>query len=482
MGKNIKKNYLLNLFYQILVLITPLITAPHLSRVLGPEGVGKYSFSEATCSYFVMFATLGLTTFGQREISFVQQNRKERSIIFWETNLIELVSSLLCCVAYIIFSLNQSDYQYYLVLIFNILAVIANISWFFQGMEEFGKIVFRNVVFKILNIVFIFVFIREANDLIIYLLGSSLFLLANNLTYWIGITKYVDKPVFRELHPTKHLKTVFSLFVPTIAISIYTVVDKTMIGVITGDALENGYYELAIKISKMVLTLVTSLGTVMIPRIGFFWGQGNTNQVKSYIYKTYRFVWLLGVPLCIGLIMVADNFVPWFFGPGYEKVASLMEILALLIIAIGISNVTGIQYLVPTKRQNVLTATVIIGAIVNFLLNIVLIWKLKSYGAAIASVVAETVIAIVQLYCVRKELNFGIIIKSGHNYYIAGFVMGSVLYFCREKLSSTFLNTLLLILIGAVTYIAILFLCRDDFFISNLKNIYNKLRKKKTVR
>lgn len=481
MEKSIKKNYLLNLFYQVLVLTTPLITAPYLSRVLGPGGVGKYSFIEATCAYFVLFATLGLTTFGQREISFVQHNRKERSIIFWETNLIELVSSLLCCVVYLIFSLNQSDYQYYLVLVFNILAVIANISWFFQGMEEFGKIVFRNIIFKILNIVFIFVFVREANDLIIYLFGSSLFLLANNLTYWVGISKYVDKPIFRELHPTKHLKTVFSLFVPTIAISIYTILDKTMIGVITADVLENGYYELAMRISKMVLTLITSLGTVMIPRIGCFFGQGNIEQVKSYIYKAYRFVWLLGVPLCIGLIMVADNFVPWFFGTGYEKVASLIAILSFLIIAIGISNVTGMQYLIPTKRQNVLTATVIIGAIVNFLLNMVLIYKLKSYGAAIASVVAEIVIAIVQLYIVRKELNFWKIIKCGHNYYIAGFVMGSVLYFCKEKLSAAFFNTLLLILIGAVTYISILFLIRDDFLISNLKNIYNRLVKKKTV-
>lgn len=136
--------------YQILLLITPLITTPYLSRVLGADGIGKYSYIESICSYFVLFATLGLTTFGQREVSYVQNDLVKRTTIFWETNIIELIASIICCMIYIIFSLQQKDSPLYLALIFNLLAVIVNITWFFQGLEEFGKIVLRNIIFKLL--------------------------------------------------------------------------------------------------------------------------------------------------------------------------------------------------------------------------------------------------------------------------------------------------------------------------------------------
>ena len=153
--KSIKKNYVYNLTYQILTLITPLITTPYLSRVFGADGIGTCSYIESISSYFVLFATLGLTTFGQRETSYVQDDRKKRSIIFWETNIIELIASTLCIVAYVAFSFSQTNYKLYLVLVLNLFSVIANISWFFQGMEEFGKIVLRNIIFKIINIVYI---------------------------------------------------------------------------------------------------------------------------------------------------------------------------------------------------------------------------------------------------------------------------------------------------------------------------------------
>ena len=318
--KSIKKNYIYNLTYQILTLITPLITTPYLSRVFGADGIGTCSYIESISSYFVLFATLGLTTFGQRETSYVQDDRKKRSIIFWETNIIELIASTLCIIAYVAFSFMQENKSLYLVLILNLLSVIANISWFFQGMEEFGKIVLRNIIFKIINIIYIFVFVKTQNDIIIYLFGVAFFGLINNLSYWISVPKYIDRPILKELHPAKHIKTVIALFVPTIAIQVYTVLDKTMIGAITKDPFENGYYEQAMKIAKLVLTIITSLGTVMIPRIGYHYSKGDTKIVKEYMYRSYKFVWLCGIPLTLGLIAVSDNFVPWFFGAGYDKV------------------------------------------------------------------------------------------------------------------------------------------------------------------
>ena len=478
MDKSVRKNFIYNLTYQILVLITPLIVAPYLSRVLGADGVGTYSYIESISSYFVLFATLGLTIFGQREISYVQEDREKRSVIFWETNVVKWFASLFCIVAYVAFSLAQRNWQLYLVLVFNLLAVAADISWFFQGLEEFGKIVFRNALFKLLNIIFIFAVVKSKADLIWYLFSTAFFLFANHVTYWIKIKKYVDKPIWRDLKPLRHLKTIFSLFVPTIAIQIYTVLDKTMIGVITKNAFENGYYEQAMKISKMVLMIVTSLGTVLIPRIGHYFEKGDMEQVRSYVYKGYRFVWFIGIPLCVTLTLVSSNFVPWFFGDGYDKVVPLIGLLSLLIIAIGLSNVTGIQYLIPTKRQNLLTQTVICGAVTNFVFNCWLINLFQSYGAAIASVIAETVVTVVQIYIVRKELSAREIIRSSSHYLLAGGAMAVTLLLVRGYFAPSVLNTIALSSCGVASYCLVLFVIRDKFFFDNIVSLGGKLCKR----
>ena len=477
-NKSIKKNYIYNLTFQILTLIIPLITTPYLSRVLGAEGIGIYSYVESISAYFVLFATLGLTIFGQREVSYVQDDIKKRTIVFWETFIIQLVSSLICIVAYVFFSFLQNDPLLYLVLVINLFTVIANVSWLFQGMEEFGRIVLRNIIFKLLGLAYVFIFVTERDDVIVYLFGVAFFAFLNNLSYWTMLPKFVNRPSLKDLHPTRHLKTVFSLFLPTIAISIYTVLDKTMIGVITDDPCENGYYEQAIKMSKVVLTIVTSLGAVMVPRIGHYFSKGDMASVKSSMYNSYRFVWLVSIPLALGLISVSSNFVPWFYGKGFDEVVPLLGILGLLIIAIGISNVTGIQYLIPTGRQNFLSISVITGAVVNFALNLFFIRYYASIGAAVASVIAEFVISILQLYLVRKELSAFEIIKSGIHYYIAGAVMLAVLFFIRDLFTPSMINTLYLVVIGAATYFLSLIILRDDFLLSNVNIIVKKVLKR----
>lgn len=476
--KSIKKNYIYNLIFQFLTLITPLITTPYLSRLFGADGIGTYSYVESISSYFVLFATFGLTTFGQREVSYVQDDRKKRTIIFWETIIIQFISSLVCIITYVFFSLMQKDTILYLVLVINLFSVIVNITWLFQGMEEFGRIVLRNIVFKLIGLLYIFIFVTEKDDVIVYMFGVAFFSFINNLSYWTVLPKFVDRPKVKELQPIRHLKTVFSLFLPTIAISIYTVLDKTMIGIITKDSFENGYYEQAIKISKVTLSVVTTLGIVMIPRIGHYFSHGESEALRNSIYRSYRFVWLMGIPITFLLLSVSSNFVPWFFGPGFDQVVPLLGVLGFLILAIGINNVTGVQYLIPTKRQNTFSFTVIIGAICNFLLNIVLIYKYKSIGAAIASVLAECTIALVQLYIVRKELSFIKIFLLGFHYYIAGIVMLVVIFLIRDHFASSIINTVYLVAIGSISYIICLVALKDDFLLPIIDNIVRSVLKK----
>ena len=478
MAKSIKRNYIYNLIQQILTLLTPLITTPYISRVIGAEGIGIYSYASSIVTYFALFAALGTATYGQREISYCQDDKKRRSEVFWNNELLCIITTCISLCFYGLFCFFQKENRIvFFILSLSLLDVCLNVSWLLTGLEEFGKIVLRNIIIKVVSIGFIFTFVRTKDDFIIYVLGLTLALIISDISLWPFVLKFIDRPKVKDLKPFSEIKVVFSMFVPTIAISIYTVLDKTMIGIITKNAAENGFYEQALKISRIALTVVTSLGAVMIPRIGYLFEKHDNDLVRQYMYRSYRFVGFIGIPMGLGLLAISPNFVPWFFGKGFEGVIPLIGVLGFLLLSIGINNVTGIQYLIPTKRQNTFTKTVLIGACVNLIANICLIPSLGAIGAAIASVLAETIIAITQLWIVRKEISSLAIIKQSLKYIISGFIMFFTLLLINKYLQPSIMNTLVLISSGCFVYFSSLFLLRDSFFIENTKKIISRLRK-----
>lgn len=467
MSKSIKRNYFYSTLFNVLIVITPLITAPYTSRVLEADGIGAVSFVASVVAYFNLFAGLGTYGYGRREISYVRDDPEKRSIVFWEVQILRVINTSIALVVYLAFMFlyTKSYRTIFLVFTINILYVACDVSWFLAGLEEFGKIALRNIAIKFFDIAFVFTFINSKSDVALYAFGYAFFNTAAAIVMWKYIPAYVRKPDFKSLHPFRNIKTILSLFVPGIAVQVYTVLDKTMIGIFTEGTFENGYYEQSLKISRMVLPLVTSLAGVMIPRIGYLFEKKDYEQISFYMYRSYNFVLLLGIPLCLGLIGISDNFVPWFFGPGYEKVAGLMKISSLIILAIGLSNATGVQYLIPTKRQNLFTYSVFIGAAVNFSMNIIFIRMYQSYGAIIASVMAESIIAAVQFWMIRREISLRRIIFSGRNYYIAGGIMLAVILFMNARLTPSFVHTFTMIFTGAAIYFSLLFILRDKFFL-----------------
>ena len=482
MSKSVKKNYIYNLIYQMLVLIIPLISMPYLSRILEVDGIGIVSYAESIVSYFVLFASLGTATFGQREISYVRDSEEQRSCVFWEIQILRTITTAFVSVFYVVFALcivDKSVTWLYLIFALQLLSVPADIVWFFQGLEEFGKIVFRNIVVKVLSLILFFLVIKTKEDLINYVLIYVGVNLICGISLWGYLPKYIKKVPFKSIKPFRNMKSVLTLFIPTIAIQIYTVLDKTMIGLITQSSFQNGYYEQASKIAKAALTVITALGVVMIPRVGYHYEKGEMETVRTWLYRSYRFAWFLGVPICLGLTAIASNFVPWFLGEEYNEVIPLLRILSLLVLSIGVNTVTGNQLLIPTKREKVYTLTVVIGACVNFVLNIFLIYFFEAFGAAIASVAAETAIAVVQLYIVRKELSVWKIIKSSGKYLVAGMVMFAALYFEGKFFLPSFVNTFIMIGSGAGIYAVVLVLLKDDFFLDNIKSVLGKFKKNK---
>ncbi len=473
---SIRKNYLYNLSYQLLIIITPLITTPYVSRVLGANGIGTHSYYESITSYFVLFANIGLSIYGQREIAYYREDLNKRSEIFWNLKVLSFITSLFSLLIYLIFGFYHKMNILYFILSLNIIAVVFDISWFFQGLEEFSKTVLRNTFCKIANIFFIYLFIKDPTDLALYTFGFCFFTLLGNISLWLYLPKYVNGIDLSKIKPFKDFKVVLILFIPTIAVQIYTVLDKTMIGLITQDSFQNGYYEQAMKITKIVLALVNSLGAVMIPRIGFHYNRGEFDVIKTYMYRGYRFVFLIGFPLCLGIVSVSSNFVPWFFGNGYNDVVPLLKILSFLIISIGMSNLTGMLYLIPTGREKFFTVSVIIGAIINFFLNLVLIPKFLSIGAAIASLFAESLISIVQFYFVRDELNIKYILSSSIKYILSSIVMFIMLSITGKYLSPSIFNTSLLVFSGGMLYFIVLFIIKDSFFIEHLNKLLSFIR------
>lgn len=470
--KSIAKNYVYNLLYQILVIIIPLITTPYLSRVLGAENIGIYSYTLSITTYFILLGSLGVAMYGQREIAYLQNNSEKRSKTFFEIVIMRFITlSISLILFYLCFCLGGEYQVYYKIFILEIIANIVDISWFFQGLEEFKKTVFRNTLVKIISLICIFLFVKTKNDLNIYIFIYVLSTFIGNVSLWIYLPKYIQKVNFKNLSIIRHIKPTISLFIPQIAVQIYTILDKTMLGIMIVDKAEVGFYEQAQKIIKLSLTLATSLGTVMVPRMANTYIQNDFQRLKEYMMRSFSFILMLAFPLMFGIISVASKFVPLFYGDGFDKVTYLMCVMSPIIIIIGLNNVTGAQYLVPTNQQKKYTISVVGGAIVNFFLNLIMIHLFKSIGACIATVIAELVVTSIQFYFIRKEIKFSDVIKVSYKYLIASFIMFILSLLVGSVISNNLLSIIIQIVVSALAYILILVILKDQFLLNLISKI-----------
>lgn len=409
MKKNsLSQNFIFYLVYQILLYIVPLVTTPYLSRVLGAEGIGRYSFAQSIVSYFVLAATLGTTLYGQRKIASLKTDPAAQTQAFWQIFLLRVVTTAVALAVYGVVVLPACGAPVlYLVSAIELLGVAFDISWFFQGEESFATITKCNGICKILSVALIFLLVRTAADLNMYVVIYCGMTVAGNLAQWTFVPRYLQRgAVVRPLAFGQHLKPALGLFVAQVAIQVYTVLDKTMIGVITRSDEQNGYYEQAQKLIRVLTTLTTSIGTVMASRVAILWREEKYDEIEKMLQTSFRVIFCLACPVVVGVLLVAERFVPIFYGNGFEEVVPLLYILVFLIPIIGISNVIGMQYLVPTGKETYLTRSVMIGSIVNVGFNAFLIPRFGALGAAIASVIAETCVPCIQAYTVHEVLNF----------------------------------------------------------------------------
>lgn len=476
-NKSLIHNYIYNIAYQLLILVLPLITTPYISRALGPDGVGKYGRTNSITQYFILIGCIGLNLYGQREIAYYQDNKEERSVIFAELAAVRCVCMLISIGTFLLTACQSEKYGIlYRIEILEILAALIDITWFFQGLEEFKRIVIRNSLVKILGVVCILNFVKTSSDTPVYTAILSLAVFIGNLSLWIYIPKYVGKFDKKRLRFKRHIRPAFLLFIPQVATSVYNVLDKSMIALITQNDAEVAYYEQAQKVIKMALAIPTAVGTVMLPRIASMHGAGKDGQIKDYLDISMRFVCMVSFPLCFGVIGIAKDFVPWFFGPGYEKVYHNFLVIAPIIVCVGMSNVLGVQYLLPMGRQNDYTKSVITGTVVNFVCNAVLIPRFLSIGAAIGSVIAEISVTVTQLIILKREFSIREIFCGIYKYCIGGIIMETaILLYSGNAGVQGAEATIAEVMIGVFVYGIYLIIIRDNLVVGQIHKLVNRL-------
>lgn len=477
MGKLIS-NYLYTVIYQLLILITPFITTPYVSRVLKPEGIGIDAYVLSIVQLFVVFAALSFPMYGSRQIA-TKQSLEERSKEFWSLYFAQLVSSVITIVVYVAYISTVDDYKMlFFIHIFTLISATIDVSWYFIGKEQIKSITTRNIVVRVVSLILIFTFVKDVNDLDRYIMINAFTLFAGQLIMWIPLLKDIrfTRITLREMKI--HIGPIISLFLPQIMIQIYLLVNKIVLGRVSGEV-EVGFYTQADKIVRIALGFITSLGSVLLPRMAKEFSQGNIEAMKRYIKYALQFVLMITLPMTLGLMGIAPNFVSWFLGNDFKPVISLIMIISPIIFFVGLANIFGIQILVSTNQQNKYSISITIGAILSLITNLLLVAHVASAATTWALLVAEATGALIQMYFARTYFDFkhfaGMFLK---------YLALSTFIFLSVSAVDKFINinpvvvTFLQLVTGVLIYMLGLLLIKDSIVYKLLSSIKTKILKR----
>lgn len=476
---SVKKNFLYQSAYEILVIILPLITSPYISRVLGPENLGIYSYTYSIAYYFSLFASLGIKYYGNRRIAQARNSKQELSKVFSEILYIHLITSCIILViylGYVAFWVKENQIYSYIQAIY-VLGSVFDLNWFFFGMEKFDVTVKRNTIIKILTVVSMFIFVRRRTDLIIYIWIMALGNLFAQLYLWTKIKKEVTICKVSIDASFQHLKPLCLLFIPLAASSIYQVLSKIILGNIAGEY-QLGLFDNTQKLINIPMSLVIAFGNVMLPKMSNMFKNCDQEKGMLYLERTVPLIMCIAFSLCFGLISVADIFAPVFWGKDFAEASKLVAFNALVIPFYAFANMLRTQFLIPRGKDQVYTFAMVGGAVINVIVNIILIPFYGAMGAVYGNIAAEASVSIIQAVWIRKEAKIGKYIKLGVPFFIIGFFMSLVVKFVSDFVDQSIVGLTTEIISGAVVYctVSIIYFIKskNEFVLSMLNNIKRK--------
>ena len=452
---SIRKNFLYNVAYQILLILLPLITTPYISRVLGADGIGIYTYTYTVVNYFVLIAMLGVKNYGNRSIASVRDDPEQLSQTFWEIYSLQFLCSALALGGYFffVFTFEAENLFIFVIQSIYIFSGMTDISWLFFGLEQFKVTVLRNIAMKLLTLACIFLFVRSPGDLWIYTLILSIGTFLSQSYLWLYLRRHVkwQRPRFSKIF--SHLRPELILFIPVIAVSLYKMMDKIMLKELATYT-QVGYYESAEKILNIPTGIITALGTVMLPRMSHLAAKSKVDESKRYIYNSMLFAVFLAAGMMFGIAGIAEDFVPLFLGDDYTACISLLQALCPTVLFISWANVIRTQYLIPNHHDRSYIISVLLGALVNLVLNALLIPRMAAMGAVIGTVCAEAAVCISQTFMVRRELEISRYLKATLPFPLLGFGMFVLILLVRICFSSPAVTVVIQVVIGICFYTA----------------------------
>lgn len=482
MKKSLKLNALLNMIRTLMSLIFPLITFPYASRILLPEGIGKVNYVNSIVSYFTMLAGLGIGTYGTREVAKLRDNKEELNIFCSEVFTLNLFSTFISYILFfiIIFSIPfLRDYSTLLMIAsITILFTTIGIGWFYGGIEEYAYITIRTIIFQIISIVLLYTLIKSKDDIIKYLLIGIVGSVGSNVLNLTYSRKFIKLSIRKPNFP-KHFKPILLLFSITVISSIYSMLDTTMVGSISTNE-QVGFYTAATKINRMVLTLVTAVSAVIFPRLSYYANNELQEEFKNLVNKSFSFLLCISIPATVGLNLLCEPIMLLFSGKEFIPAIPVMKLMNPIIIIISLSNFIGAQIFIPLKKEKITIRAVTIGASVNFILNFILIKYFQAFGAAIASLAAESIVLIHQIIFAKQYFSFTKEIKNFIQYIVATIIMCIPVLLIRHFIQNLYIQLILGIISGALFYYLSLLLFKNILVLTVTNQIIDKIRGKKS--
>lgn len=476
---SLKKNFIYNALYQILLIIVPLITSPYLTRTIGADGLGVYSFTNSYAHYFVLFILLGLNNYGNREIARVRDDKAKTSKVFSEIFVFQAFMLVVVSAVYLIsvFTVIKENRNIYVLQYMYVLSAGFDINWCCFGLEKFKLTVTRNSIIKILSAVAIFALIHQPTDVWKYTFIVTFSTLISQLVVWPFILNEIklEKPHIGEV--AKHIKPNLLLFLPVIAISLYTIMDKLMLGIIDTKA-EVAYYTYAERIIQIPLSFITALGTVMLPRASNMMHTGKASENLALMKKSMQFSLLLSIGSTAGIMAIANELIPWYYGESFSRCAVFTVWLAPVVALTSWNTIIRTQYVIPRELDRIYLVTVSVGAIINLILNALLIPSLRGIGAIIGTLAAQFAVCFVQYLLIRNEVDYRAFVPDMIGFLLIGSIMGAIVWCLPHFPISDTLSILTKMLIGIIIYgglsLAYLLIKKDYWLINSAKQLVRR--------
>ena len=453
------KNYLYNLSYQILTIILPIITVPYVTRIFTSEALGNYGFYSSIVSYFSLFAMLGIGLYGTKQIAAA----RDVNSTFWNIYAIQLIASLISIFVYVvaIVCIPTMSGIIPLILFISLFSKIIDISWLFSGKEDFKKITVRNTVVKVVGVISIFTFIKNSEDLYLYILLIVIFDFLGQVVMWVPAKKFIKRPSFNTEIMKKNLHPIVLLFLPQVAISLYVVLDRTLLGLL-GSYSDVGIYEQGQKLTSIIYKIVSSLGVVMLPRVANLLSERKEKEAQNMVKFSFILYNLIIFPMIFGLIAVNEVFVKLFLGKDFQDVKYVLYITTINIMLVAWTNILGHQVLVVRNKNKEFMLSTTIPAFVSVAVNITVIPFFGYIGASITAVVVEILAFAIQWYYCRNIINKNLLFnKDLAKIILSSLVMFGAVMLCKMTLGFAGIVGLVIYLaVGGISYLGMLFLLK----------------------